>query len=190
MKFQANLNCTQASFNRFELNPDVWLLVRTYCRGLLGSEELERYREFYDESNDDENPQCDWADLLERFDPDNEFVSTYEGRYDIDDDSEEKAELTRKRLIAYHQLEAYSLYLEDKPAELAAYRKFLVSIFSLVLACIIIVMIKISHHHSAGALQSRGYCQQGAWAAIDLKFISNRNVRQVSVLLIASLDAL
>jgi len=24
----------------------------------------------------------------------------------------------------------------------------------------------ISHHHSVGALQSRGYCQQGAWAAI------------------------
>ena len=67
----------------------------------------------------------------------------------------ENAELTHsKRLIAYHQLEAYSLYLEDKPAELAAYGKFLVSIFSLVLACIIIVMIKISHHHSAGALQS------------------------------------
>ena len=80
----------------------------------------------------------------------------------------ENAELTHsKRLIAYHQLEAYSLYLEDKPAELAAYRKFLVSVFSMVLACIIIAMIIISHHHSAGALQSRGYCQQGAWAAND-----------------------
>jgi hypothetical protein len=106
--------------------------VRQYCQDLLGSEELERYREFYDESNDDENPQCDWADLLERFDPDNEFVSTYEGRYDIDDDSEEKAELTRKRLIAYDQLKAFSLYLKDMPAELAAYRKFLISIFSFV----------------------------------------------------------
>ena len=146
----------------------MWSLVRTYCRGLLGSEELERYRELYDESNDDENCQYKWADLLERFDPDNEFVSTYKGRYDIDDDSEEKAELTRKRLIAYHQLEAYSLYLEDKPAELAAYRKFLVSVFFMVLACIIIAMIIISHHHSAGALQSQGYCQQGARAAIGI----------------------
>ncbi len=78
----------------------------------------------------------EWADLLEKFDPDDEYDSVYEGRYDIDDDSEEKAELTRKRLIAYHQLEAYSLYLEDKPAELAAYREFLVSVFSMVLACI------------------------------------------------------
>ena len=33
--------------------------------------------------------------------------------------------------------------------------------------CILIAMIIISHHHSAGALQSRGYCQQGAWAAND-----------------------
>jgi len=141
--------------------------VRTYCQSLLGSEELEeRYRELYEEHNDDENRQYEWADLLEKFDPDDEYVSVYEGRYDIDDDSEEKAELTRKRLIAYHQLEAYSLYLEDKPAELAAYCEFLVSVFSMVLACNIIAMIIISHHHSAGALQSRGYCQQGAWAAI------------------------
>ena len=34
----------------------------------------------------------------------------------------------RDKVIAYDQLKAYSLYLEDKPAELAAYHKFLVSI--------------------------------------------------------------
>jgi len=165
---QAILNCAQASFDHSELTYDVWSLVRTYCRGLLGSEELERYQdqELY-ENNDDENCQSEWADLLEKLDPDDEYIgsSVYEGRYIFDDDSKENAELTRKRLIAYHQLEACSLYLEDKPAELAAYCKLLVSIFSLVLACIIIVMIKISHHHSAGALQLQGYCQQGAWAA-------------------------
>ena len=122
---------------------------------MIGSEELEeRYRELYEEHNDDENRQYEWADLLEKFDPDDEYVSVYEGRHDINDDSEEKAELTRKRLIAYHQLEAYSLYLEDKPAELAAYCEFLVSVFSMVLACIIIAMMIISHYHSAGALQS------------------------------------
>ena len=121
----------------------------------------------YEEHNDDENRQTEWADLLEKFDPDDKYISVYEGRYDYDDDSEKKTELMCKRLIAYHQLEAYSLYLEDKPSELAAYCKFLVSVFSMVLACIIIFMIIISHHHSAGALQSRGYCQQGAWAAND-----------------------
>jgi len=125
-----------------------------------------------------ENLQTEWADLLEKFDPDDEYIDAYKGRYDFDDDSEEKAELTRKRLIAYHQLEAYSLYLEDKPTELAAYSKFLVSVLSIVLACIIIAMIIISHHHSAGALQSRGYCQQGAWAAND--FHSTREIRVCS----------
>jgi len=144
----------QASFNRFELNPDVWLLVRTYCRGLFGSEELKRYWELYEEYNDDENRQTKWADLLKKFDPGNQYISVYEGRHDFDDDSKEKAELTCKRLIAYHQLEAYSVNLEDKPSELAACCKYLVSVFSMVLACIIIFMIIISHHHSAGALQS------------------------------------
>jgi len=57
----------------------VWSLVRTYCRGLLGSEELERYRELYEEHNDDENRQIEWADLLEKFDPDDEYISVYEG---------------------------------------------------------------------------------------------------------------
>ena len=106
----------------------------------------------YEEHNDDENRQTEWADLLEKFDPDDKYISVYEGRYDYDDDSEKKTELMCKRLIAYHQLEAYSLYLEDKPAELAAYRKFLVSIFSFVHAYFIAVVI-ISHHHSVGALQ-------------------------------------
>ena len=72
-----------------------------------------------------------------------------------------------ERLIAYHQLKAFSPYLEDKPTELVAYRRFLVSIFSMVLASIIMFMIIISHLHSAVALQSRGYCQQSAWAAND-----------------------
>ena len=53
--------------------------MRTYCRGLLGSEELERYPELYDESNDDKNRQSKWADLLEKFDPDNKYASVYEG---------------------------------------------------------------------------------------------------------------
>ena len=139
MTLQAILNCAQALFDHFELNCDVWLLVRTDCRDLLGLDELERYRELYDKYNDDENRQSEWEDLLKKFDPDDEFVDA--GRNDFADDFEEKAELTRERLIAYHQLKAFSLYLEDKPTELAAYRRFLVSIFSMVLAFIIIVMM-------------------------------------------------
>ena len=105
--------------------------MRDYCKDLLGAEELERYRQVYDESNDGESHQSEWEEFLKQFYPDDEYVSVHEGRYDIDDDYEEKAELTCKRLIAYHQLKAYSLYLEDKPAELAAYREFLVSVYSL-----------------------------------------------------------
>ena len=114
------------------------------------------------ENNDNEIRQFEWADLLAKFNPDDGDIgsSVIEGRYDFDDDSEENSELTCKRLIAYHQLEAYSLYLKDKPTESAAYRKFLVSVFYCVLAYII-AMIIISHYHYAGALQLRGYCQQG-----------------------------
>ncbi len=118
----------------------------------------------------DEICQTKWEYLLQRFDPDDEDIgsSDYEEQAYLRNNIKNMSTDMRKKVIAYDQLKAFSLYLEDKPAELAAYRKFLVSIFSLVLACIsiIIVMIKISHHHSAGALQLRGYCQQGAWAAI------------------------
>ena len=67
--------------------------------------------------------------------------SDHEGQMNLRDDFESKSKVMRERLIAYHQLKAFSLYLEDKPTELAAYRRFLVGIFSLVLAFIIIVMI-------------------------------------------------
>ena len=83
---QAILTCAQASFDHFELNCNVWTTVRDHCRGLLGSEELFRYQELYDESNEDENHQSEWAELLKEFDPEDEFVSVYESRYDIDDE--------------------------------------------------------------------------------------------------------
>jgi len=148
------------------------MTIRSHCEDLLGTEDFWRYQDLcdklvFDEDGDD-NRQSKWADLLKRFDPDNEDIgsSDYEGQAYIRDNIENKSKDMHDKVIAYDQLKAFSLYLEDKPAELAAYRKFLVSIFSFVLACIIIVMIIISHHHSVGALQSRGYCQQGAWAAI------------------------
>ena len=122
----AILNCAQASFDHFERNCDVWSLVRTHCRDLLGAEDLERYKQLF-ENTYDEDLQSDWEDLLEKFYPEDEFIDA--GRYDFDDDSEEQAELTRKRLIALHQLKAFSLYIEDKPALSAAYYEFLVSNF-------------------------------------------------------------
>jgi hypothetical protein len=57
----------------------------------------------------------------------------------------------REKVIAYDQLKAFSLYLEDKYDLLAAYRKFLVSVYCFVHAYIFVVTI-ISHHLSVGAL--------------------------------------
>ncbi len=96
---------------------------------MIGSEELERYQELYDESNDDENRQSEWANLLKEFDPEDDFVSVYESRYDLDDDYKEKEKLTRERLRAYDQLKGFSLSIKDKPDLLAAYHDYLVSIF-------------------------------------------------------------
>jgi len=110
----------------------------------------------YDDHNDDESHQSEWADLLVKLNPNDEDIgsSVYKGRYDFQDDFEEDSEVKHKRLYAYHQLEAFSLYLKDKPAESAAYCKFLVSIFSFVHAYIIVKIIISQHHHYVGALQS------------------------------------
>ena len=102
----------------------------------------------------DEICQTKWEYLLQRFDPDDEDIgsSDYEEQAYLRNNFKNMSMDMRKKVIAYDQLKAFSLYLEDKPAELAAYRKFLVSIYYFVHAYIIVVTI-ISHHHSVGALQ-------------------------------------
>ena len=128
MTLQAILNCAYASFDHYALNCDTWSLVRSCCRDLLSLEELERYQELY-ERDDDENRQSEWRDLLDMFDPDDEDMesSDNEGQANLRDDIEIDSKVTKERIIAYHQLKAFSLYLEDKPNLTAAYRKFLVS---------------------------------------------------------------
>ena len=128
MTLQAILNCAYASFDHYALNCDTWLLVRSCCRDLLSPEELERYQGLY-ERNDDENRQSEWRDLLGMFDPDDEDIgsSDNEGQANLRDDIEIDSKVMKERIIAYHQLKAFSLYLEDKPNLTAAYRKFLVS---------------------------------------------------------------
>ncbi len=130
-------------------------MVRDHCKDLLCAEDLSWYQELCDKHNDDENRQTDWSDLLEKFYPEDEDIgsSDYEGQANLCDDFENKLKDMHEKVIAYDQLKAFSLYLEEKPAELAAYRKFLVSIYYSLHAYIIVVTI-ISHHHSVGALQS------------------------------------
>ena len=102
--------------------------MRSRCQDLLVPEELWRYQELY-EGNDDVNPQSEWESLLDMFYPDDEDIgsSDNEGQANLRDDLEIDSKVMREKTIAYHQLKAFSLYLEDKPNLTAAYRKFLVS---------------------------------------------------------------
>ena len=128
MTLQAILNCAYTSFDHYALNCDTWSLVRSCCRELLDPEELERYRELY-ERDDDESRQSEWESLLDMFYPDDEDMgsSDNEGQANLRDDLEIESKTMREKTIAYHQLKAFSLYLEDMPNLTAAYRKFLVS---------------------------------------------------------------
>jgi len=107
------------------------MLVRTWCKDLLDPEELERYQALY-EGNNDRNLQSEWETLLDKFYNSDEDVgsSDNEGQANLCDDFEIYSKTMREKTIAYHQLKAFSLYLEDKPAQTAAYHDFLVSIYS------------------------------------------------------------
>ena len=159
MTLQAILDCPQASFDHYDENRDVWMNIRSHCEDLLCTEDFWRYQELcdkavFDEAGD-ENCQAKWENLPKRIDPDNEDIgsSDYKGQAYLRDNIEDKLKDMRETVIAYDQLKAFSLYLKDKPAELAAYHKFLVSIYHFVHAYKIVMAI-ISHHHSVGALQS------------------------------------
>ncbi len=108
----------------------------------------------FDEAGD-ENCRAEWEDLVKKCNPDDEDIdlNNYKRQAYLRDDIENKSKDMRVKVIAYDQLKAFSLYLKDKPAKLAAYHKFLVSLCHFVHACNIVTTI-ISHHHSVGALQS------------------------------------
>jgi hypothetical protein len=132
---QALLDCAGDSFHHYDENRDVWMTIRSHCQVLLSAEDFWRYQELIDkeyfEYDCEENRLDEWRDLCAKFDPDDEDIgsSDHEGQMNLRDEFENNAKVTRERVIAYHQLKAFSLYLEDKPAEFAAYREFLVSIF-------------------------------------------------------------
>ena len=70
--------------------------------------------------------------FLDKCDPDGKYVgsSDYEGQADLRNAIEKEVKVMCERVIAYDQLNAFSLYLKDKPAQSAAYHNFLVSIYS------------------------------------------------------------
>jgi hypothetical protein len=104
--------------------------IRNTCEYLLTAQDFYRYQALHDGS-DDENRQSEWNELLKRFAPDDEEIrsSDNEGQANFRDDIETNSRVMRERVIAYDQLKAFSLFLEDRPALTAGYREFLVSVF-------------------------------------------------------------
>jgi hypothetical protein len=125
---QGILDCANASIDHFDENREAWMDIRNTCECLLTAEDLYRYQALHDGS-DDENRQSKWSELLQKFDPDDEDIrsSDNEGQANLRDDLEIDSKVMREKTIAYHQLKAFSLYLEDKLNLTAAYHKFLVS---------------------------------------------------------------
>ena len=86
MTLQAILDCTQASFDHYDENRDVWVNIRSHCKDLLCTEDFWRYQELCDrdvfDEAVDENRQAEWENLLKKFDPDDEDIgsSDYEGQ--------------------------------------------------------------------------------------------------------------
>jgi hypothetical protein len=153
---QAVLDCTDAAIKHYSLNPARWGMVKNTCKGLLNKKEHKQYF-FHHKKDGDDDHQDSWARLLEEINPQDWDIdsSDYKGEYQHCAEAEEWAAETRDKHIALHQLGAYSNYLQDNnnPAEVEAYRRFLVSI--LTFACSIDMAI-ISHFRSVGALQPRG----------------------------------
>ncbi len=162
------LECANAAIKHYSLNPARWGMVKNMCKGLLNKKEHERYV-FHHKQDGDDDCQDAWARLLKEFNPQDLDInsSNYKGEYQHRAEAEEWAVDARDKHIALHQLQAYSKYLQDNnnPAEVEAYRRFLVSI--LTFACSIDTAI-ISCFCSVGALQPRGCCRQGAWASFEV----------------------
>ncbi len=126
--------------------------------GLLSADTFERYQELCElnvfNKHGDENRRSDWETLIAKCNSDDEEIDidNYERQIALRNKFEERSDDVCDNLIAYDQLRAWSLYVEYKPLEMAAYRKFLVSIYFLCMQCDIVVT---SSHiiYSTGAIQ-------------------------------------
>ncbi len=126
--------------------------------GLLSADAFGKFQELCDldvfDTNGDDNCQSEWEDLIQKCDSDDEEIDLddYERQIGLRNNFEERSDVVRDNLIAHDQLRVWSLYVEHKPVEKAAYRKFLVSIFFLCMRCDIVVT---SSHiiFSTGAIQ-------------------------------------
>jgi hypothetical protein len=106
---QAILNCAEASFEHYQANPNTWNEVMETCEVLLNKQEYERYGEVHHKDGDDDRHDA-WARLLKKFNPQDEDInsSDHKGQYELCTEAEERATDAREKLIAVHQLQAYS----------------------------------------------------------------------------------
>jgi hypothetical protein len=134
---QAILDCAYAFLDHYEEDLETWLMVRTACEDLLGTEAYRRYQDLSQTDGFDydveENRLSEWESILKKFYPDDEEVwsSDHEGEIDRLDESEINSKVMKEKVIAHHQLKAFSSFVRGQPAQVVeAYQQFLVSIFS------------------------------------------------------------
>ena len=145
MTLQAVIDCAHASFHHYDENRNVWTSIRNCCGDLLCTADLTRYQELCDggvfEKTGDDNRRTKWEDLVKKCNSNNEDInsSDFEHQFSCRNKFEDKSKDMGNKLIAYDQLRVWSLYVEHKPIEMAAYCNFLVSIFFLCVQCNIVV---------------------------------------------------
>ena len=112
----------------------VWSEIREVCEDLLSTDSFGKFQELCDlyvfDTKGDENLREDWGSFITDCNSEDEEMdaSDYEREIDNRNDFYESSIDERARRIAFEQLKAWSMYVEDKPLPKAAYRDFLVSI--------------------------------------------------------------
>ena len=119
---------------------------------LLSADAFGKFQELCDlyvfDTEGDEDCREDWGSFITDCNSEDEEMdaSDYEREIDNRNDFYESSIDERARRIAFEQLTAWSMYVEDKPLAKAAYRDFLVSIVRL-FACnfdIVVVFLTLS----------------------------------------------
>ena len=130
----------------YDENRDVWTTIRGHCKGLLSDNDYGKYHELCDRDFDffnydvEENRLREWKEFLDKCDPYGKDIGSndYNGQVNLRDDIKNEAKIMRERVIAHDQIKAFTLFLEGKPAQTAAYREFLVRVVFTVLAYILL----------------------------------------------------
>ena len=155
---QGIVDCGQASFSYYNENMFVWSEIREVCAELLSTNAFGKFQELCDwdvfDTDGDDHCRSEWEGFIRSCDSEDDEIdlNDFERQIDLRNNFEQRSIDACDQCIALDQLKAWSLYVEDKPVEKAAYRKFLVSIFFLCMQCDIVVT---SSHiiYSTGAIQ-------------------------------------